>query len=424
MSRSGPQCRIICVLCFYRPNRKAGVSREYMMKRAINLYIAAVLLSCCFSITSLYADESSRPDVLSDNVRKVMVSLENALGVHDEIPTLKDSKWLGRDQKSARHDLDNLIEKAIALLESDNINTLRRQYRQLENKIKEEQSKLSQYRAERILAVSDERSLRTRLVPGETLKGYVAVSKADYDMLIEATSINITAYQAEIKATLSNMSAELLSVGVKLKEDDLDILMSSVTGEDIISMSVVFNAIKEMTIQLAELTQQTGEDLVHAKKYYGMVVILHNLIVKMQKDFIAEVDEKYLPKLNELRKSADDNIKEAQNLAKSGVNAQTLQNNIRANELTLKAINVYDLVLKEQKAKVLKAYTVSQQEMRIANNTYKTVSLSSAVVGLINAGVRTFEHLIALQMPEVYTFQNSQMRDEFKKLTVRMNSTD
>ena len=194
------------------------------MKKAINPYLAAVVLSCCLTIPNLYADDSPRTDVLSDNVRKVMVSLENALGVHDEIPMLESSKWLGRDQKSARNDLNNLIEKAIALLESDKINTLRTQYRQLENNVKEEQRKLSTYRAERILAVSDERSLRTRLVPGETLKSYVAVSKADYDMLIEASAINIAAYQAEIKATLSNMSAELLGIGVKLNEDDLEIL--------------------------------------------------------------------------------------------------------------------------------------------------------------------------------------------------------
>jgi len=393
---------------------------SFKMSRVIKGPCIALFISCCFALTSVSANDVTRSDVLSYNARKAIDSLEGALGVYDEIPTLERSKWISRDQKSAKKELDNLIQKSIDLFESSTISHLRNQYRKLELKVVEEQAKLAEYRSDRVLAVRDDRSLRTRLMPGETLKSFMAVSKADYDMLIEVTQANIADYQTEMTNTMTQMSSVLAVIGIDLNAEQLEALMSSVVGDDIIQMTVVFNAVKDITVQLAQLTEQTGEDLVHAKKYYGMVVVLHQLIANMQSAFIAQVDQLHLPKLNGFRKDAQDNIKESRGLLKSGGNAATLNSNIRANELTLKVVSLYETMLKQQRAKVVKAYKVSEQEIQVANNTYKTVSLSSAVAGLIQEGTRTFEHLIALQMPDVSEFQNNQIREEFKSLTARM----
>ena len=81
---------------------------------------------------------------------------------------------------------------------------------------------------------------------------------------------NIEAYEEEKALTMTQMSQALTAIGVDLDSNQLEAMMSSVVGDDIVSMSVVFNAIKDMTTQLAELTQSSGEDLAHAKKYYGI----------------------------------------------------------------------------------------------------------------------------------------------------------
>ena len=47
-------------------------------------------------------------------------------------------------------------------------------------------------------------------------------------------------------------------------------------------MNVIFQNVKQVTQQLQELTQETNENLEFARKYYGMVVILNRIIVKMQ----------------------------------------------------------------------------------------------------------------------------------------------
>jgi|CEGE01.1.fsa_nt_gi hypothetical protein len=367
-----------------------------------------------------HADDWSREEVISFDTRSILSELEEALAIHDEIPGLEKSKLIGRDRQDAEDDLNELIADAMALFESEAINTLRDQYRQLEEKIKEQENKLVEYRSERVLATREERSLRTQLVPGETLKSFVAFTKADYDLLIEATEKNISAYETDRANTLNQMRQALGSIGVDLSEEQLEAMMSSVIGDDIIEMSVVFNTIKDITLQLAELTQQSGENLAHAKKYYGMVVILHRMMGQMQAGFINAVDEIYLPKLKGYRDSALANIQESRKLIDGNNNRQTLENNIESNKLTLKVIDLYAELLKNQRDKVAKAHRVTQREISIADNTYKTVSLSSSVVTMLREGTNTFDQLISLQMPDIREFQNEEIREEFRKLTDRL----
>jgi hypothetical protein len=382
--------------------------------------VKAALLASLLGSGGAGAEEWSRETILNFDTREVLGALEDALVVHDEIPTLEESTFIGRDQEDATADLDELIEDAMALLESEAINNLRTQYRELEERLEEQEQKLTEYRSERVLAVEDGRSLQTRLVPGDTLKSFVAVTKADYDMLIEATENNIEAYEEEKALTMTQMSQALNAIGVELDADQLEAMMSSVVGDDIVSMSVVFNAIKDMTTQLAELTQSSGEDLEHAKKYYGMVVVLHRIMAHMQESFVADVDEKYLPKLTQYRDNARSNIEESRDLMGEGGNEKTLKNNIQSNKLTIEVIDLYADMLERQRDKVAAAHEVTVREMKVANNTYNTVSLSSSVVSMIREGANTFDQLISLQMPDIREFQNEEVREEFRNLTERL----
>jgi hypothetical protein len=102
------------------------------------------------------------------------------------------------------------------------------------------------------------------------------------------------------------------------------------------------------------------------------------------------------------------------------VNVKTLKNNVESNELTLKVIALYKKVLMSQRDKVFKANDLTKKEMAVADNTYKTVSLSSAVSGLISDGANNFGKLISLQIPDVREFQNQKIKEEFKLLSQKL----
>ena len=399
--------------------RSLQVSPTLFNSAVWHILLTVLLLSLLASERAT-AEELTRGSVLSFDTSKIIDTLEDALIIHNELPTLEASRLIGRDKELAQRELDDLVEKAILLFQSGIIIDLRKQYRRLEVELREENKTLSEYRTKRVLASKENKSLRVKLAPGETLKSIVAVTKGDFDALIKVAKNNIASYEDEIAHTTTTMSQAMGAIGVRLDNEQLEALMSSVTGDDMVRMSVIFNAIKDMTTQFEELTRQSGESLTYAKKYYGMVIILHRITNNLQLKFIADIDQHYLPKLQEYRDNAQSILKDSNSLIAEGGNKKALNNNIRSNELTIEVIDLYTALLKKQRDQAAEANRVTAQEIKVADNTYRTVSLSSAVVSMIREGIHTFDQLISLQMPDIQEFQNDTVRQEFRKLTDRL----
>jgi len=351
---------------------------------------------------------------------EAFATLKKAVGYFDEMDTLPEEAWISRDQASARSDMDEMIEEAMQALDVPQLSTLRSTYRQVEDKIRDSRSEISELKEKRILAPDTEVSTLTRFTPTDTLREFTASTRGDYDLLIAAHEKNITAYQDELTTLEGKLAARLEEIGITLTPDQVQVWLSSVVGDDVLTMSVVFASIKSVAQQLAELTRDSGENLEYARRYYGMVVMLHRMIVTMQQDFIARVDDEVLPQLQGFADEAEATTREARTLIKQGGSRESLENNIRANALTLKTINLYRSLVSEQRDRVKTSLTKSQRELAVATNTYRTVKLSAHVADLIRQGVKTFDTLAGLQVPVATSFENSAMREEFRKLTERM----
>ncbi len=346
--------------------------------------------------------------------------LRDAAGYFDELAQLPESTWIGRDQESANDDINKLIEEAIQVLEIPELTEYRNDYRSIEQRIREENDQVSELKEKRLLAPEEDAGALTRWTPTTTLKNFTASTRGDYDILIEAHQGNVESYQQSLEALRDTMSAKLAELGSDMSADQLELWMTSAIGDDVITMRVVFNSIRDVTEDLAELTSESGENLEFAKRYYGMVVILHKLIVHMQETFVDRVNNSVLPQLSEFRDEADTIIADARQLMKSSRNPAGLEQSIEANRLTVRTIDLYERIVTSQRDKVQDALRLSRHEEKEAIVNYRTVSLSSAVSSLINDGLDTFEALSNLQMPDTVEFQNAEIREEFRKLTGRI----
>ena len=139
----------------------------------------------------------------------------------------------------------------------------------------------------------------------------------------------------------------------------------------------------------------------------------------MQEKFIFKVESKIIPQLKEYESDALSNIKDAKKLLVKNKNNQTLKGNVKANEFTVKVIKFYRKVVINQKNKIKKSLLKSKESVDISLNTYKTVKLSSMVSELIKDGLENFETVEKLQLPVITKFENKQMQEEFKKLSMR-----
>nr|WP_240472300.1 hypothetical protein [Thioalkalivibrio versutus] len=352
---------------------------------------------------------------------KVFRLLGDAAEHFDEIASLPESHWLRRDQERANRDIDDLIEDALEVMDVPEIVGMREDFRALEGRIASEQNDIAELRERRMFAPDTDASTLSRFTPTDTLRSMTASTRGDFDRLIEAREANIEAYEEELEGLKRGMSESLGSIGLEMPPDQLELWLSSAIGDDVVSMGVVFQSIRTITLRLEELTRESGENLGVASRYYGMVVMLHRLVVSMQAGFVEKVDDEILPHLQAYRDEADDIIAESRELIRNGGNRVGLESNIAANELTKRAIDLYLKIVKSQREKVADALEISEREHQVAINTYRTVRLSSNVADLIRDGLGTFEALSDLQVPETAEFQNEEIRQEFRLLTERLN---
>ena len=363
--------------------------------------------------------------IYSIDKKEVIDTLEESIAFLDEEINLPDDSFWGKDKNDVKDEIDEFLDELFVMLELSKVVELRETYGEIEKKIDSENNELSELKKDQIFAPAESESSLSKIVPDskytDSIKKFIAETKGDYEKIIQIKKKNIKGYENELDKIAVGISEALYEKNITMDPEQLKVWLSSAIGDDILSMSVVFSHIKEITIQLEELTASSGENLAYAKKYYGMVVMLHKLIVYMQKRFIADVDNNIKPKLRQFSKEANSNLNESRKLYKKNQNNQVLKSNIDASKITIKAINLYLKIVNSQQGKIKKALRISREQEKVAINTYKTVKLSSMVSALINNGLKTFDTLSKLQIPDMAKFENKKIQEQFRKLTLRMS---
>jgi len=383
------------------------------------LFLSISVLTYVILSFLLASNVHGSDETASFNQSDAIDSLKSAVKKFDQLDNVPDKAWLWTDKKNIAEDINDILDETISILDIPDLVELRKNYRQLERAIILEQDRISNLKESRLLAPEGESSF-ARFIPTQTMKQWTATTTGDFDSLIEAGQKNIIQYQSDMRAIEAQLSESLSKIGIELNPEQVEFWLSSVIGDDVLSMSIVFSNIKDMTNLLADLTKESGENINYAKRYYGMLVMLHQLVINMQDKFIMKVDDEILPKLEDLSKEAEANIQEARKLIKSGGSRTSLEYNISANEITKQTIELYRKSVTDHRDKVSRALVISKNEIRVAVNTYKTVRLSSDVMALIREGLDTFETLMNLQIPAANVFQNNAIREEFRKLSEKM----
>jgi len=249
------------------------------------------------------------------------------------------------------------------------------------------------------------------------------LSKESIDEQIVNEQKEIDRQEKRLVALKKQFAQELSKIGVVVDEEAVESLLSSVSGDDIVSMAVVFENIKNVTAQLQSLTQESGEALDVSKRYYGMYVVMVHVMDRIQKSFVRDVREKHIPRLKEFSKQADENIAQARSIIElKGGDPVLLAANIESNKLTQETAVLYIDYLQRNAALIEAENRRAQKNLATAMNTYNTVKLSSDVASLMKTGRRDFDALMKLQIPPLREFNNDSIRREFERMTVELRS--
>ena len=333
----------------------------------------------------------------------VVPKLQETLVLEDRRESLPESAWFSADRASNQAEIDELLDDAVTILSTSPVQRFRERIRRIQGEIDAARATLAEYRQNRVAAPSESAVKRT---------------VADYDRLIAEKEADITRFTGELTQVKREFAAAVRALGVELSDDQVEFLLSTVVGDSMVDLGILFDNVKSVTGQLERLVAESGEDLASARRYYGMYVVLLRALARMHQQVEEAIGEQYIPQIDAIIKRAEQLTGETRELQRSApAKAELLAANLEAQRLTIEAAGVYRQYLTDQKAQVAKARLELDKDIAAAWNTYETVRVSGELVGLVRSSRQLLEGLMNRQVPTLRPFESLELRREFEKLT-------
>ncbi|MEA3274443.1 MAG: hypothetical protein U9Q81_03950 [Pseudomonadota bacterium] len=352
--------------------------------------------------------EHKEQDSFGDVWDRVLPTLKDTLTLQERQSELPESKWLGADQASNREAINELLDEAVDILSTSPVQSYRDRIRVL-------QVAIAQMKAE----IADDRQRRVS-APEESV---VKKTVEDYDQAIAERLADIRRYEQELAQIKQELAADLRSMGLDLSDEQLELLLSTVVGDNLVDLTVVFDNVKAVTAQLEQLVEASGEDLQSARRYYGMYVVLLKSLNQMHLQIEQAIAEQYIPQIDAIIRRAGELSADTKALQQqSPEKRELLAANLEAQQLTIQAADVYRQYLTDQSKQVRKARQALEKDIAAAWNTYETVRVSGELVSLVQSSSRLLDGLLNRQVPALRPFQNLEMKREFEKLTAQLRS--
>lgn len=341
---------------------------------------------------------------------RILPKLDETLALEDRQGQLPDTAWLTRDKASNQAEINALLDEAVAILAVSPAQDYRARIRRLEADILQAQQDIAEFRTRRVAAPRDAAWQKT---------------VEDYDRAIAEREADIETYRKELASVRKTFAAELRGLGIEVSDEQLELLLSTVVGDNLIDLGVAFDQVKAITLELQRLLEQSGEDLRSARRYYGLYVVLLKVLDRMHGQLVDGIEQRYLPRIGSIMDRTRDLMAQTRTLQREGDRTDPiLASNIKAQELTLRAASVYREYLIDQSRQLESARQRLGRDVATAWNTYETVKVSGELVGLIRHSQRLLDSLLQREVPPLRGFQNLELQRELRSLTLRLRESE
>lgn len=371
-----------------------------------------VMLLCLVLSSALPAWGESDP-FFAKIWNKALPKLEKSLEVFDRSKDLPDSSFFGEDKQSNRKKYEELLDSIFTILTGSELNNVRQEYNFLQIKIEQAGDEIELLLKDRITA--PEKSWN----PVKKTRGKIDGKIADLREEIK----NNTARKEELKAAISRSLAEL---GVDAGGSRLDVLLSSVSGDDIIHLMLAADTIKKINLQIVKLIEEGQGTVQAARKYTGVHMVLTDLYLQANLNALGRIGREYIPRLEEIIKNARRLGSEAkQMLAATGrddKNRLVLEANVGANERTVMTAELYRKYLRGQENALRGAAEKLKKDYFVAKNTYDTVKTGTDLISLIQISMTTLDGIFGFVVPDLSLAYDQELIKEFERITDRIKS--
>ena len=338
--------------------------------------------------------------------RELVTPIDEVIALQEREADLPASSWFGEDRVSNAAEIERLLDDIAQILIGDH--ALRNGIRELDRAMVENRNAITELKRRRLTAPSD--SLWRKTVAD------IADEIADREALLAEQQRAMTGLQAKTAAILREK-------GLDIDADGLEFLLATIVGDQVLDMTLAFEQVRELTGQLEALMVESREDLVTARRYYGMYTVLLRTLDYLHGDLLTRMAEVYRPSIDDIRERALALQKETRSLNKRGP-SPILEANLAAQQLTVEAAGRYAEYLAGQQAQVAESRERLARNLAIARNTYETVKMSGDLVALMQDSRHLLDTLFQLQIPPLRAFENLEMKREFERLTDALQTAE
>ena len=253
------------------------------------------------------------------------------------------------------------------------------------------------------------------------LPGIWTDTVSSIDKNIEELKARIANNKDDIKKAKTDIQKSLADAGITIPPSQVNLMLDSVLGGDLIKIVAAFEAVKGIDTHLATLMKTNTANIKVQRQYFAMHAALFAMLVHTQGSLIEKIDQVYLKKLEGIQKDIRKTQKETKKLLRKNLREdqkRTLRSNLKQQKFAERVASYYRSYLMTQRKHLVDARNRTRRDLSIADNTYKTVEASFQLRGLIEDAKSSFEAIKRLEVPGFdLLFQNDTMRKEFEKLT-------
>ena len=273
---------------------------------------------------------------------------------------------------------------------------------------------------ERIIELEEEKANLNERKFGVTDEEEAALIKqiSDIDVLTTKFSRYIELLEKDLQIKMKNL-------GIRLSKDQIEVMTSRVDGDDLAKSIAIFDITKQISNTLGQLMEDNSFSSNATTKYYGVYLILSEILGFAQREYISKIENAYIRKLDLYKQSGYESInysKKQMQEATMKSSKEAFQKNIEAEEFTIKVIDIYKGILMEQKVQLQNALKITDEKITVAYSTYKTASNSAALMSIMNDTQSTFNQILDMQIPDIIPFDTKELEEEFRNLSDKLSS--
>ena len=233
--------------------------------------------------------------------------------------------------------------------------------------------------------------------------------------------------QAKATTDLTQATAaftrKLTDLGLPMTAEQAELIAIAPNGDDMVALLGMQANVARFVAQLRDTVQQNRNNPDLLKRYYGLNVVLCEMVETLQADVRNRIKDRYLPRLeaiekenNDLQRQAETSIKQVPAAERQGYAA-----NLRALQETAGIIPAYRHYLAQQGEQLDDAIKHTLTLLDLAANTASTMENTVEVLDMMNAANRDFGAVINLMPPGTLPLDSDLLRQEFERISRKLN---